>query len=65
MAAVTLNELLKLTMDKDASDLHLIAGLTPLVRIYGELTPLSAIPPINKDQLKDLLLGILNHLRPN
>jgi len=61
MAAVTLNELLKLTMDKDASDLHLIAGLTPLVRIYGELTPLSAIPPINKDQLKDLLLGILNN----
>jgi twitching motility protein PilT len=61
MVTVTLNELLKLTIDKDASDLHLIAGLGPLVRVYGELTPLSTIPTLDKDQLKDMLLGILNN----
>ena len=37
---VEMNELLQLTVDEGASDLHLTVGLPPMLRIHGALQPL-------------------------
>jgi twitching motility protein PilT len=37
---VTMEELLQATVDENASDLHIRAGVPPMLRIHGALTPL-------------------------
>ena len=39
--AVELNKLLQLVVDKNASDLHLTCGLSPTLRLHGNLRPLN------------------------
>lgn len=56
---MTIDELLKLTIDKDGSDLHLAVGLPPMIRIYGELTRLGDFPILQKDQLKEIVYSML------
>ncbi|MBN2302160.1 MAG: type IV pilus twitching motility protein PilT [Lentisphaerae bacterium] len=41
---VEMNELLQLTYDEGASDLHLAVGLPPMLRIHGGLQPLDSAP---------------------
>ena len=35
-----IKELLQLTVDRKASDLHIVAGIPPTLRIDGELSPI-------------------------
>jgi len=48
-----IEELLELTVDSDASDLHLSVGLPPIIRVQGELlkTELPALSPSDVQQL--------------
>lgn len=46
-------------IDSKASDLHLIAGLPPTLRINGELTPIPAVGVLTPDQIAELLKGVL------
>lgn len=45
---VELDKLLRLVVDRDASDLHLIVGAPPVVRLYGDLRPLN-LPPLTAE----------------
>ncbi|HZJ82482.1 MAG TPA: type IV pilus twitching motility protein PilT [Clostridia bacterium] len=54
-----MNSLLKLTVEHQASDLHLIAGVPPHLRINGRLIKLD-MPSIVPDELRGLLYSILN-----
>ncbi len=54
-----LRELLKLAVEKKASDLHLTENTPPLLRMDGELT-LTANPPLTKEDLKKMIYGILS-----
>jgi len=46
-----------------ASDIHLVAGISPAYRVHGEIIMADA-PPISKEQLKDVIYSLLNdHLR--
>ena len=54
-----ITELLKITLDKKASDLHLSTGLSPVIRVDGELHYLK-IPPINKSHMKRLIDSTMN-----
>ena len=49
---LNLQELLKLVMDKDGSDLHLSAGSPPRIRVRGELMPLNMKPLTGVDTRK-------------
>jgi len=51
--------LLQITIDKKASDLHLISGSPPTLRIYGELVPLSEEGVLSKEACEELLLSLL------
>jgi twitching motility protein PilT len=56
--AFNLQQLLKVMVEKGASDLHLTAGSAPLLRIDGQMIPLK-LPPLNPSQAKALAYEVL------
>ncbi len=59
---MTFEELLKLMTEKSASDLHLIAGLHPALRIQGELVPQTEVERLTPQSAKELIYSVLtNH----
>ncbi len=57
---MAINDLLKKAAKKDASDIHLIVGNKPLVRVDGELSELSGESKITASAAKNLIYGVLN-----
>ncbi len=55
---VTMEQLLRVMVDKQASDMHLTVGNAPLLRIDGQVLPLK-LAPLNGDQVKQLLYSVL------
>lgn len=56
--SVDLNNLLRIAVAKNASDIHLIADQSPVVRIHGKLVPLST-KPLSKEEIQALIYGFL------
>jgi len=54
-----ISELFKLTTDQKASDLHLIVGLPPTLRIDGELKKLSAFSSLTKEEIERMIFSLL------
>lgn len=55
-----LNYYLRKMIDLGASDLHMSAGMPPLVRLDGEMDPLEAgSPALSNDELSDVLFEVL------
>lgn len=55
-----INDLLRLMIEKGASDLHLVAGLPPSLRIHGDLVPYTEIAPFTPDSLRITIYAMLN-----
>jgi twitching motility protein PilT len=51
---VDINELLKLVVDKNASDLHITVPSPPVLRIQGELIPQEGFPPFTPKDIKSI-----------
>jgi twitching motility protein PilT len=58
--ALSIVELLKTLIQSKGSDLHIIAGLPPAIRVNGELTPLPNYDRLKPEETKQLLYSILN-----
>jgi twitching motility protein PilT len=56
---LTVDDLLRTAVDRDASDIHIKAESPPLLRIYGELIP-TDLPPLSVDEAKRLSYSILS-----
>ncbi|MFY9279291.1 MAG: type IV pilus twitching motility protein PilT [Caldicoprobacterales bacterium] len=56
--SIDINSLFKITIERNASDLHLIPGAPPYIRVDGKLEPLD-IPIIASETLKNLVYSIL------
>lgn len=56
---IKLNDLLKLMVEKKASDLHITVGLAPQLRIDGKLQILSEFHPLTPQETLDLAFSIL------
>lgn len=53
--------LLKMAMQKGASDLHLKAGILPIVRIHGQLRPLSSkLPILTGEQIEQMAYSVMD-----
>lgn len=52
-------ELLDKTIQNNSSDLHLVVGEVPVLRIDGRLTFLNTYPVIDKPEMERLLLGLI------
>ncbi|HXX64188.1 MAG TPA: type IV pilus twitching motility protein PilT [Bacteroidota bacterium] len=57
---MNLNELLKLTFEKRASDLHIKVGNPPILRIDGKLTPIEAEKRLTQEDAVGIASGIMN-----
>ena len=55
-----LEEICRVAVRKGASDIHLKVGLPPLVRVGGELTPITAIPAITAEQMGQMAWNIMS-----
>jgi twitching motility protein PilT len=57
---MTLNDLLKMTFEKRASDLHLKVGVPPILRIDGRLVPVETEKRTTQEDALNIALSIMN-----
>lgn len=57
---MTIQDMLKLTVDNDASDLHIIIGSPPMLRLNGFLTPIEGAQPLTGEETQQLVVSVLN-----
>src|SRR3989344_4960190 len=55
-----MNELLQITIEEQASDLHISVGKPPVLRVDGKLVPLAKKPPITKETMQELAFSLLS-----
>jgi len=55
-----IGELLELAINKKASDIHLLAGVPPFLRIDGVLSPLPGKEPLDKEEVQRLVFSLVN-----
>ena len=51
---MTIQNLLEITFKQNASDLHLVAGFPPIIRVDGKLKPMERKESLTKKEVKDL-----------
>ncbi|MDQ3098426.1 MAG: type IV pilus twitching motility protein PilT [bacterium] len=56
---MTIEELLQITIQKNASDLHLIAYSEPTLRIHGVLTPVPQSQPLMPEEVESLIMALV------
>lgn len=54
-ALALLNELIEIVNKESASDLHLTAGKSPVIRVSGYLVPLERIQPLKQEDIDSLI----------
>lgn len=54
-----LDDLLRFAHKQGASDLHMSAGLPPMIRVDGDVRRLN-VPPLDKDTLREMIFEIMN-----
>jgi len=55
-----MEHLILMAAEQGASDLHIVVGHPPILRIDGELIPISDRDPLSPEKAKSLSLSILN-----
>jgi twitching motility protein PilT len=55
-----IDELLKIAIESDASDLHIKAGNYPLIRVHGQLQALANFPRLSNENTRELVDQITN-----
>lgn len=55
-----IKELLDVTVKNKASDLHLIPGIPPAIRVDGALLSLTNYPPLTKEEVETMLFVLMN-----
>lgn len=54
-----IHQILESVVKNNASDLHLLAGIPPILRIDGNLHPLPGAEPLSKESLDQLIFSVL------
>ena len=57
---MNLDELLQIAVEKRASDLHIVVGMSPVLRIDGILQPIKNKPKIDRKTSQDMIFAILS-----
>jgi len=55
-----IKKLLELAVNKHASDLHLIVGVPPMLRIDGVISPIPGETPLTSGRAKELVFSLVN-----
>ena len=59
MDMVQIEDLIDIAIEKDASDIHLIAGLKPMIRIIRKLEEIEKYPVLTQDDMYEIYDSIL------
>lgn len=62
---MTMHDLLQMVVDRDASDLHIVVGSPPHLRVHGELIPVEGVPPLTGEHTKLLIQALLTDEQRN
>lgn len=62
---MNIQQLLDLTIQRNASDLHLSVGFPPTLRIHGELIPVHGEDPSTPEQVESLIIPLLTDYQKN
>ncbi len=54
-----ITDLLSYTQNSGASDLHISSGNYAIIRVNGDMTPLSNNPPLNAEMIREMLYSIM------
>src|SRR5690349_2733267 len=57
---VSMKDLLQLSIDQGSSDLHLTAGLSPILRVHGELKPVVVEMKLTHEIIEGLLKEVMS-----
>src|SRR5690606_172111 len=57
---LSIKELLTKMIELGASDMHLVVGLPPVVRVHGACEPLAGMPVLNPTDTQDLIYSVMN-----
>jgi len=55
------NKLLRLMLERKASDLFITAGFPPAFKAFGKMTPVEGAKPLSGDETRHLAHAIMNH----
>ncbi|MGD0783961.1 MAG: type IV pili twitching motility protein PilT, partial [Candidatus Aminicenantales bacterium] len=55
-----IDDLLKIAIEMDASDVHVKAGNHPQLRVHGVLVPMTQLPRLTAQDTEDLAFQMLN-----
>ncbi|MAF25394.1 type IV pili twitching motility protein PilT [bacterium] len=58
---MNIDDLFKIAVEREASDLHLVAGHAPVVRIHGKIQSIPDQPKLTSAQVQDLAFSILTN----
>ena len=59
MATVSMPHLLKIMIERSATDLHITTGTHPHLRVHGQLVPIKEFPPLTPKETKQLAYSVL------
>ncbi|MFM9912216.1 MAG: type IV pilus twitching motility protein PilT [Methylophilaceae bacterium] len=59
---MNITDLLAFSVNNKASDLHLSAGLPPMIRVHGDVRRINA-PPLDHETVHDMITGIMNDIQ--
>ncbi len=62
---MNIQQLLELTINRNASDLHLSVGFPPMIRIHGELIPVPGEPVLTPEQVESMSAPLLSEAQQN
>ncbi len=62
---MNIQQLLDLTIQRSASDLHLTVGFPPTLRIHGDLIPVAGEEPVTALEMESLITPLLSKMQQN
>ena len=58
---MNIHDMLQMVIDKNGSDLHIVTGIVPNIRIDGELVPIEGAPALSKEQAEGLIFPLMTN----
>ncbi|MBU0974257.1 type IV pilus twitching motility protein PilT [Patescibacteria group bacterium] len=56
---MNIHDMLDLLIEQNGSDIHIIVGTPPMLRVHGELIPVEGAPVLNLEQAESLIFPIM------
>ena len=56
---MTIQEMMQVVVQVDASDLHIVVGSPPVIRVDGKLAPIEGEPVLTPERSQELIFSIL------